>query len=323
MPDENGFMKQRRKPGSRFLRQPERFRGFRITPRDVELLKIIYEYRAVQPRHVMALIPGNNRRLAYRLQGLWNLSYVDRLAANFQFRITKDHTPGGGSEPRTYVLDKKGAETLAEASGQTIEEFGFDPRTRTRADEIFLRHELMKATFRATLELAVRHDPELEIMEWRKERDCRDVVTTVFNGREEDHPVAPDWYVRVRDRGVERNFFIECDRGTSRDAKFFRKLQNYWYYTDAESPYYETYPNAGNRLILVVTTTPTRLAAMRKSLAKVDKKQRRLAQFWFTLEKDYDLMRPEMLLGPIWRQGPRTIADERERKPDPLKALFS
>ena len=197
-------------------------------------------------------------------------------------------------------------------------------RLRTRMRGRFLRHEIMKATFRATLELAVQLDNSLELVEWRDELEVRDVIVVRHpDGQKKKHHVAPDGYVLVREGGVARNLFLECDRGTERNARILPKFQNYWLYTAPRSRFYTTYSNAENRLILFVCSDETRLRAMRATLAKVDPEQRRrLAQFWFTLESRYDLSRPETLLGPIWQQGPRTREDDAAGRPDTAKALF-
>lgn len=309
---------------SKYRRTPGAFAGFVRTTRDVEILKLVHDYRVVEARHVLALIPGNRRRLQKRLQGLWQREYLDRLSPPSRFRVLDDGRPAGGSEPFAYVLTAKGAAAIAAAEGITVEELGFDPRVRTHTDERFLRHEIMKTTFRATLELAIHLDDELEFAEWRDELEVRDTITVRHpDGQTKTHHIAPDGYVLVREGGVARNFFLECDRGTERNARILPKFQNFWLYTAPRSHFYTTYPNAENRLILFVCSDETRLRAMRATLAKVDPEQRRrLAQFWFTLESRYDLGRPETLLGPIWQQGPRTGEDEAAGRPDTAKALF-
>jgi hypothetical protein len=44
--------------------------------------------------------------------------------------------------------------------------------------------------------------------------------------------------------------------------------------------------------------------AMRKTLAKVDEKQRGLRRFWFTTDRRYSLGKPEDVIGRIWDVGP-------------------
>lgn len=309
---------------SKFRRTPEAFAGFVVTSRDLEILKLVHSYGRVEARHVLALISGDKRRLARRLQGLWHLSYLERLSPPWRFRVADDGRPGGGSEPFVYLLGARGAEVLAEEAGVEVADLGFDPRGRNHTDERFLRHEVMKATFRATLQLALRDAPGLVLSDWRDEREVRDKVKARHpDGQTKTHHVAPDAYFLIEEQGVLRNFFLECDRGTERNARLLPKFQNYWLYTAPESPFFKKYPNAANRLILFVCTNETRLRALRETLRKVDpEKRRRLAQFWFTLESRFDLDDPKTVLGPIWQQGPAGTEDTAGGEPEQLKGLF-
>jgi len=311
--------KQRRLP--KFRRAPELYGPFRFSETDLEILRLVHDYRYVTADHVFALTKGNQRHLADRLQGLFHHSYLQRLLPPPAMRVAD--APQKGSEKFTYVLDEPGASTLARAEGIGVRELAWEPRHANRMNW-FVEHQLMIGTLRAVLELALRQRNDLKLIEWRGEDEIRDAVSILYSdGSRREHRVAPDGYLSIRHNGINRNFFLECDRGTERDARILPKFQNYWLYTSPKSPFFKRYQNAQNRLILFICTSEARLRAMRQTLLKADPEHRRgLAQFWFTLASRYSLRDPKAVLGPIWYQGPRTAHDDRAGKPDPLRTLF-
>jgi hypothetical protein len=74
--------------------------------------------------------------------------------------------------------------------------------------------------------------------------------------------------------------------------------------------------------VLFVCTSERRMAAIRKTLARVDDRQRGLRQFWFTTASQYDLARPAAILEPIWHVGPRTANNSTRGAEDSPRRLF-
>jgi len=300
--------KQQRLP--KFRRAPELYGPFRFSETDLEILRLIHDYRYVSADLVFALVQGNRRHLADRLQGMFHHAYVQRLLPPPAMRIADG--PQKGSEKFTYVLDEFGATTLARAEGIGVRELAWDPRHVNRMNW-FVEHQLMVGTFRAAVELGVRTRDDLSFVEWRGEEEIRDVVGVRYpDGTKREHRVAPDAYFAVRERGKVRHFFLEADRGSEEHARILPKFRALWWYCAPQSPFYTKYEDAKDVLILFVCESENRLAAMRQTLAKVDERQRGLRRFWFTTSRRYSLMKPEALVDePIWNVGPLSCTEDR------------
>jgi hypothetical protein len=304
----------------RYKRAPELFGRFEPTTRDVAILRLVHDYRFLTVDHILALIPGSKRQIARRLQGMYHHSLLARVLPPLRVR---DGILSGvlGSPKFAYALDTGGARAICEADGIAASELRWRPEHNGRM-HWFIEHHLMVSTFRATLELALAGDQSLDLIGWADEETLRDSVTVRYpDGHRQVHRVCPDGYFAVREHGTLRNFFLEADRGTEEHPRVLTKFQSYWWYLSDGSPYYAKYENAKNRLVLVVCTSEKRMAAMRKTLARVGDGRRSLGQFWFTTTSRYRLTQPESLRASIWFVGPRTY--EARNEPDVPRAIFT
>jgi hypothetical protein len=311
----------KRKRLPKFRRDPEGFGGLRLTSRDLEILRLVHDYRYVLVDHVLALVPGNRRQLEYRLQGLFHHKYLQRLLPPLAMRVGDDRSPSG-SVKVTYGLDIEGASALARAEGISTDELAWEPRHSERM-QWFIEHRLMLSTFRAAIEVALRGRSDLELVEWRDEAEIRDTVTVQYSdGKKRQHRVAPDAYFAVREHGKLRHFLVEIDRGSEEHARLLPKFSGLWWYCAPESPFYRKFQDAKDVLILFVGTSEPRLEAMRRTLAKVDEKQRGLRRFWFTTDHRYRLGKPESVIGGIWDVGPVVRTSGTTESPETRRALF-
>lgn len=300
----------------KYKRDPERFGRFDLTPRDLAILRLVLDYRYLTVDHIQALVPGSPRQIARRLQGLFHHGLVARLLP--PLRVREAGKDWQGSPKVTYAIDAAGVETICEADGRAPKDLPWDPRHKQRM-QWFLEHKLGVSTFRATLVRAVAGRTDIELDRWLDEEELRRSVTVQYpGGREHEHRVAPDAYFAARHQGELRNFFVEFDRGTEDHPRLLKKFQALWWYFSEGSPYFEEYPNAKNRLVLIVAPSEVRLERMRDTLRKVDARGRGLRQFWFATEGDYRLADPATLLRPIWRVGVARNDDERAER----RALF-
>lgn len=311
--------KQRRLP--RYKRAPDQFGRFEPSARDLRILRLVHDFRFLTAELILALVPGSKRQIARRLQGMYHHSLLARLLPPLRVRDGTLNTLSG-SPKFAYALDSEGARAICEAAGIAPTELRWRPEHNRRM-HWFLEHSLMVSTFRATLELAIATDRSLALIRWGDEEDLRDSVTVQYpDGHRLVHRISPDGYFSVREGGSVRNLFLEADRGTEEHPRLLTKFQSYWWYFSKGSPYYEKYENPGNALVLVVCTSARRLAAMRKTLARVGDARHGLNRFWFTTSDRYQLQQPQSFMAPIWLVGPRTQTDEAQRKPDTSRALF-
>jgi hypothetical protein len=308
---------QRRLP--KFQRNPVAFGPLRLSATDLEILRLVHDYRYVTTDHVLALLDGNKRHLAERLQGLFHHQYLQRLLPPRRMRVADE--PQGGSDKFAYVLEQRGAETLSESEDIPLADLAWDPKYADRT-EWHLEHRLMIATFRATVELALRSRSDLQFVEWRDEPDIRDeVFVRRADGKVEQHKVAPDGYFCARQSGRLIHFFLEADRGTKEHTGLLKKFTALWWYSGPNSPFFQKYADPKDVRFLFVSRTPKRLAAMRRTLSGVDERQRGLRRFWFCLTNEYELQTPETILDAIWRVG-ATPAGNQSRVAEEARPLF-
>lgn len=303
--------KQKRLP--KYRRAPDKFGVLQMTPRDVEILELVHDYRHVWIDHIQALVPGDPRQLALRVQGMYHHGYLEREVPPSKMRKEL------GSQKMVCSLALRGVKFLAEHHGVTLQKLGWD-RKQNRITEWFVEHQVEISNFHATLALAIDQDPDLELVEWSQSLKHRGSVTVQYKpGRPEydvTYKVAPDAYFAVEDRGRRSNFFLEMDRGKMLYGRLFEKFEKYWWYLprgekdDVESPYFERYENPKDVRVLVVTepwrsTRPDlvpRVDRMLAELAKLEpRKHKGLHKFWFTTMDQYSLGDPQTVFAPIWR----------------------
>ena len=294
----------------KYRRDPEGFGRFELTRRDTEILALIHDYRHVWVDHVQHLIPGNGRKLARRIQGLYHHGFIERLVPPSRMRMEF------GSPKSIYILDRKGAKVLEQERAAIAEEgLAVAPvkwrkgRPRT---EFFVEHELEISTFRATVQLAVQASGHLRLLEWRQGVELQHS----FRYRHGDTGqilragIRPDAYFAVQENGQRRNFFAELDRGTEEHSRLREKFQTYYNYLRS-TVYQERYhgKNPDDVRVLVVTTSAsprasgsrrTRLDRMTDSLTAI-RGRFGVAQFWFTTLDAYSMADAVSVLKPIWR----------------------
>ena len=278
----------------KYRRSKERFGPLQLTARDLEILGLVHRYRHVWVDHLQALIPGSDRQLARRVQGLFHHAYLARFVPPSRMRLQL------GSPKMVYALDTAGAKVLAEARGISLDELGWHT-SHNRRMEWFVEHQVMISDFHAILELALSGHPDLRLDTWRQDKDLRGEVEIEYPDGDRMFRVAPDAHFAVIDGTARRNFFLEIDRGTEEHRRLRAKFEAYRWYLAEGSGYHDDYENSNDVRVLVVTTSEGRLDRMLKTLADLDQRGKGLNQFWFTTADRYDLSKTASVLSPIWR----------------------
>lgn len=218
--------------GSRAGRLPmyERASADRLPPlqlraRDMEMLRAVYEYRALTPRlfellfwpssDLMAYPPASdqppakklNSRTHTRLQKLFHHGYLARFE-----QVTTRRRP----KPFVYMLDRRGAELLAQDAGEPID---WQPRDNG-VTLGFLDHLLLGNAFRVCVTLAARAQG-VALVEWVDDDDLKKqqkenyVMLDGVDGEPPRRvPVLPDGYFLLQTKDFQFRFFVEIDRGT-------------------------------------------------------------------------------------------------------------
>jgi hypothetical protein len=301
--------RRERKRSSRYKRKaPDQLPPFRPGPRDVDILRYVYEYRFLSTPHLVALTDGDKTSVEKRLYKLWQHGYLER-------RWDRDLT-GKAQGPAVYQLDKVGAEALAQVSG--IDPGDLDWRVdRDKLTQYHFQHACMVAHIRTVFTLAVRARPEVKLLFWRHDKETQDSVPlaeddAVYKGaKRETLPIVPDSYFGLSwsdPNGIATGYcMLEADRSTMAQKDFLNKLRAYWLWWRA-GKHKEKF-GINRFIVLTIALTSERAQNLFELSKRADDRGTGSSMFWFTTlhqltkpsETTYwSLEEPERVLGKIW-----------------------
>lgn len=273
--------------------------GFKLTPRDGEIIDAVWRYRCLTTPQIARLFfptPTDtvSSQCLARLRHLTAAGYLDRRE---QPQIRSD-----GRKPSLFFLGKSGAGFLVEEIGVEPQDLGWKS-TDNNASWIFLSHLLATNDVRIAVTLATRARG-WTIETWLDDRTlqkaARDYVELPDGeGKRFRAAVVPDGYFVLSDGTYLYHQFLEVDRGTvTADAArlekrdWARKVQIYLEYY--RSGLFQTRYKTRSCRILTVTPTQARLATLKRVTEASGGRNR----FWFTT---MDQIRPDTVLSEkIW-----------------------
>lgn len=266
-----------------------------LQERDLEILKLIHNYRFIPSHHITNLIAGSERKILGRLQKLFHQGYLERLADR-RIRIK------AGSEKMVYAITRKAGDLLASEGGLDISKIDWDLKNRT-VTERHIKHTLMIAKFRTILTLAAEGQKGVDIGQWKENRgsgkslnpELSDTVKLeIKEGKEIRLRIVPDAFFSLREDYSEMFFFLEADRGTMPTERFWKKLTAYraWWKQGGSKK------KLGAEHFRVLTITPSN--KRRDNLREVAKRVKPAGMFWFAAEKSYSANKPGSIFEAIW-----------------------
>jgi hypothetical protein len=243
-----------------------------LQPRDVAILKFIYEYGLLSGKQIQQLLRfGCATRRNARLRPLFDHGYVDRF-----FLPTLN-----GNAKILYVLGPKGALVIAETLGLDVQVVKRRIRQMRETKEMFLLHRLQANQTRLTLSSAMDQSSGMRMDLWRGEPELPEVR------------LIPDGYCQYRYRDQLWSFFLELDRSTESHRRIQAKVEAYLRF--GLSGLYQRHFGLKFFRVLLVALNEKRLLNLKRLIEKTTDKI-----FWFaTLEE----ITPEtVLFSPIWRR---------------------
>lgn len=179
----------------------------RLQPRDILVLRGLFDARAMTLRHIAALhFEGRSDAAKKRLQKLKRAGWVRERSRP-------------RNEPGVLHLTAAGLETLC-ASDDTVT-YDSSPRLlarRMRVTDHTLRHELAVMDVKIAIIVGVRERPGLSIVEfstWPADNAFQAVQPAMPGAPSKLATVRPDAYVHIRDgEDNDYRFFLEVDRST-------------------------------------------------------------------------------------------------------------
>lgn len=287
----------------RFKRKPKLAGGLTLQERDIEIIKLVHEYRFLNSKQIQALVQGSDQVILRRLRKLFHHGYLDRPVGQIIFS-----NPIMGPEKMVYALGDKGADLMAEWFGIDRGKVIWKEKNR-EVRERYIQHTLLVSKFRACLSIALRNIPNVSLLFWQREnvQEFKEYVYDTKGSRKKRLTVVPDGFFGIEDAGGRMYFFLEADRSTMTAARFLNKMQAYWLW----------WRQGGSRKrfgienfrVLTLTVSKRRRDNLVKRTQGADEAGAGSYMFWFADSNDINLDAPLTILQNIWKTA--AVGDER------------
>lgn len=264
--------------------------SLRLQARDREILFLAYDYRFLTSRQIMFLMSSQSKNILLRLQKLYHNGYLDRLKIS-------------DNNPIVYALGNKGADELTLYTN--IDRGKIDwSRKNNEIKNIHLNHTLMISNFRATLTIALK-DYNYKISLWKKEGEIKDKIVyfekdNKGNDRKIHAPIFPDALFTLIDKDEnEAHFFLEADRSTMTNNRFFKKMRAYFKYWKEKGCKKKL--DIESFKVLIVCKTESRMKNLISITKQADDLKTGSGMFLFTSEERFNIQDPKSVVRRIWQ----------------------
>lgn len=259
-----------------------------IQPRDIALLRDVWEFRFLNTEQILGLHDGSRRNLRGRLNLLFQHGYLDRPTVQKAARLATSHI--------VYSLGRKGAETLAK---DAEEREGILRRVRENVHTLpLIAHSLMISQFRVCLMLALKLQGDIKLTRWVQGNDLK----SALSGRGANPPLVADAFFMLETPTHKYPCFLEADRATMTQERFVSKLKMYWRHNREES-FKETLGVSHFR-VLTITPHEKRAENLCRAAKDADDRREGSLMYLFLSETRYNVETPEALLKAVW-QSPK------------------
>src|ERR1051325_11643665 len=120
----------------RYHRAADSIWAMQLTPRDVEIIRIVDEHRFIRLNQIISLAGGSPQQLLRRLQLLFHHGYLDRPRSQLSYYHE------GGSKTIVYGLGNRGAKFLADDASELRLRFDWTDRNQS-VKQFYLQHSLL------------------------------------------------------------------------------------------------------------------------------------------------------------------------------------
>jgi Replication-relaxation len=266
----------------RFIRQPDRLAGRKITDKGLEALTVIARYRFVPSSMLVRLMSGDSKNNYRNLQTLFHRGVTQRFAlpkyggpGEFIYYLdspaTLDLLIDAGRLQLTDDQKARHLEVIRYNRDKNYSQLHRDPEAQGKV--LFINHELMVSRFVFMLEMACRKlAGNVELEQWIKGPELWNRVECpkVIKERDADQwremketeqlPHRPDLFFTLRfpKNPPERersHFFYEADRGTENTTRFKVKLRAHWHFIVKQNLHRTTAPYNVHSIRAVLTET--------------------------------------------------------------------
>lgn len=280
---------------------------WRFEERDQAMLVAIYTYEGMLTTCQLEALffapdgltdnPRSAKRSAEtRLQYLFHKGYIDRLLI---------HSLGEGRSTIANVLAPAGVDFVASKLGVDRALVNWRPKI-VKNKPTSLYHSILVNDVRLVFERAVRAI-DLKLKTWigeraMKSKEMGDKLPFLLAGAHKSYKKAPDGAFALEYPAVEYpnnqvqpvGFFLEVDRGTESNSVWAEKVMAYEQFR--KSGLSEQHFGVKNFRILVTGETQRRLDHLMETTQKAGGGK----FYWFTLQSNVDIFRPQRILEAIW-----------------------
>ena len=228
---------------------------YKITNKDIEIIKLVYQFRLVTVYHLVDLTGRIRQKLNTSLAKLSKHGYLYRHCFDFK--------------PYLYAINKKALPILIE-QGTDPRELPTNIRIQSKPTELFLKHTLMVVDIHIALARATNnHHIKIKLTNWQEHgKKLYDSVTFREDGEENKLPVRPDAFFTLEETTSPSNLnqthiFLEADRSTTNNKKFQNKLKAYQHYY--QQGLHTKKHNINSFRVLTITLTKKRAETLCKS----------------------------------------------------------
>ena len=266
----------------RLFERPEAPRAFRLTPRDLTLLRNLARLRLATGEQLAALDGGSGQNVSRALLVLWEHDYVERLLGQVERRLLYK-----GSFPIIYGLTRQGAWLLRHHGYDVRRRLLYETDKQRRAGWRFIEHRVGITDFMVRLELACRARTDLRLIERKdvvekapktnRDRRVRLAAKIRIDRARSELSVDPDELFGLRsiEKSEERYFMFELDRGEmpvmrhkSKEQTYFAKKMMIYHEANRVGQHVREL-GIPNFRVATVTTSPERTDQMIKALREV------------------------------------------------------
>lgn len=271
----------------RFVRHRLAKPSFQMQDRDREIVRLVSQYRVISSADIQLLSDGSDQAILRRLQRLFHHGYLDRPRSQRQI----------GNAPMVYALGQRGAELIAQATGQKPIADWSEKNRQLRTH--YLEHGLMISRFQTALRHAGEANGKIRLERWCPDGFIRDTVWVEAGDRRERIAIVPDAFfiLRLLDTGEAIHGFLEADRSTMDVPRFVTKLRGYFHFW--RSGRQESRVGAKNCLVATVTTSAERAMNLTRACHAVN--ERGLRMFLFASETEYLPATERTVFNAIWQ----------------------
>ena len=325
----------------RFIRQPDRLGGRKVTGKGLAAVAIIERYRFIPSSLLVRLMPGNRENNYRNLQTLYHNGLINHFAlpkyggpgehihyldskSSLDTLITEGLLPGLSEEDR-----QRKEETIRNNHKSKYAELHKDQDRQGKV--LYIQHELMISRFHALLELAC-HGPKLSgkvfLEQWKQGPELWNRVEVPKAvkqmgadqwveqmGTKDFLPHRPDafftLYFPSKPEDKQRShFFYEADRGTENTTRFKMKLRAHFHFIVKQQRQRSTpvYSVPAIRAVLTETTAMQWAHNLRESAKHPIVSPKPSPLFWFTTS---ELLTKPMPAGersePLYLNQPETV----------------